>query len=550
MGLSFISRNPATEAYRSAQEADRSQRLNDMRMEQARSELDYNQEQRANARASDTALRGWAAEQGRAPVPAAPNIRVSALPETPATGLRTVGRSYPEMVAEAENGTGNPAARNLNSSATGDGQFIESTWLETLRKHAPGVVETAVGPNADINNQDTRQTLLDLRRDPQLSRTMIGAHGDDNRAALASRGLRSDDAATYLAHFVGLGGASAILSANPNMPIERVLSPEAVAANPFLQGKTAGQVVSWAEGKMGGGTAQPAIGAVPAQSATGLRATPMQRTAGDLRMGAAQALARVPGAGGRAMELLLAGATEQEKLGLQVIQMAERSPDLAISYAQQMGIPLPPHGEEALRNRATRQQMMQTLEEQIKRKHLEKPAVTPSFSLYSGTGPEGQTGAYTFDTHSGKAEFQPGINVTGRAGGAAGGGSTVEIVKELMREDPKLTYAQALQLAKNPANASRVEMTKERLALAAFKADPNQYADPEGTLNKWRGYYGVGGDDGEEAPTSRIQAPSAGGRPGATPPPEVVARLREGYDTTLGNGQVWTKQNGQPVRVK
>ena len=34
---------------------------------------------------------------------------------------------------------------------------------------------------------------------------------------------------------------------------------------------------------------------------------------------------------------------------------------------------------------------------------------------------------------------------------------------------------------------------------------------------------------------------------GTTPP---VSSLREGHDTTFGNGQVWTLRNGQPVQVK
>lgn len=50
--------------------------------------------------------------------------------------------------------------------------------------------------------------------------------------------------------------------------------------------------------------------------------------------------------------------------------------------------------------------------------------------------------------------------------------------------------------------------------------------------------------------------PRAGGNPAAAAtvsdslPPQAAASLKEGAETTFGNGQVWTKQNGAPVRVR
>jgi hypothetical protein len=37
-----------------------------------------------------------------------------------------------------------------------------------------------------------------------------------------------------------------LLSADPNTPVERILTPDAIDANPFLRGKTAGQIIAWA----------------------------------------------------------------------------------------------------------------------------------------------------------------------------------------------------------------------------------------------------------------------------------------------------------------
>lgn len=45
-------------------------------------------------------------------------------------------------------------------------------------------------------------------------------------------------------------------------------------------------------------------------------------------------------------------------------------------------------------------------------------------------------------------------------------------------------------------------------------------------------------------------APTTGGYGAPTLPPEARARLREGAETTFGNGQVWTLRGGQPVRVR
>jgi hypothetical protein len=55
-------------------------------------------------------------------------------------------------------------------------------------------------------------------------------------------------------------------------------------------------------------------------------------------------------------------------------------------------------------------------------------------------------------------------------------------------------------------------------------------------------------------PGGASSAPSpAGGSSGAAAaqlPPQAAAQLKEGMHTTFGNGQIWTLQNGKPVRVQ
>ncbi|MBL7406371.1 hypothetical protein INQ30_29095, partial [Escherichia coli] len=65
-------------------------------------------------------------------------------------------------------------------------------------------------------------------------------------------GLPDTDGTRYLAHFAGPGGARAVLSADPTTPVVQVLQPGQVSANPFVRPMTAGQLVDWANSKVGG----------------------------------------------------------------------------------------------------------------------------------------------------------------------------------------------------------------------------------------------------------------------------------------------------------
>jgi hypothetical protein len=175
-----------------------------------------------------------------------------------------------DSIIGAESG-GNPNASNPNSSASGLGQFIDSTWLSTIRAHRP---DLAGQPDAD---------LLALKSDPQLSREMTGAYASDNQAILSKAGFPVTGGNTYLAHFAGPGGAVSVLSADPSTPVSQIL-PHAMGANPFLQGMTAGDLRAWAERKVGGGQGAPAasatrLGAIPAQPAPMFPQAPQQQAA-------------------------------------------------------------------------------------------------------------------------------------------------------------------------------------------------------------------------------------------------------------------------------
>ncbi|HRE45658.1 MAG TPA: transglycosylase SLT domain-containing protein, partial [Terricaulis sp.] len=96
----------------------------------------------------------------------------------------------------------NPDARAATSSATGLFQFIDSTWLDMVRRHGGrhglGAEAAALQQGADA---PTRQAILALRADPELSARMAGELARENAAALESRLGRSPSAGElYAAH--------------------------------------------------------------------------------------------------------------------------------------------------------------------------------------------------------------------------------------------------------------------------------------------------------------------------------------------------------------
>lgn len=170
-----------------------------------------------------------------------------------------------DSIISAESG-GDANAKNPNSSASGPSQFIDSTWLSTFKSARP-----------DLAQGKTDDQILALKTDPQISREMTEAYANQNGAILSKNGLPVTDGNTYLAHFAGPGGAVKVLQADPTAPVESILGPAAVKANPFLRGMTAGDLQAWAAKKVGGSTPQPqASPASPAGPPGGLLAQPAQ----------------------------------------------------------------------------------------------------------------------------------------------------------------------------------------------------------------------------------------------------------------------------------
>lgn len=135
----------------------------------------------------------------------------------------------------------NPNARAPTSSASGLFQFIEQTWLATVKqhgaKHGYGQYSDLIHRGADGRwrvEGSARNMVLDLRFDPQAASTMAGELTASNAAYLRGRTGREPGAGDlYAAHFLGPAGAARIMQAMATQPAASAVAmfPEAAAAN-------------------------------------------------------------------------------------------------------------------------------------------------------------------------------------------------------------------------------------------------------------------------------------------------------------------------------
>ncbi|TIN10382.1 phage tail length tape measure family protein [Mesorhizobium sp.] len=147
--------------------------------------------------------------------------------------------SFVDRVVSAESG-GNNSAKNPNSSATGAGQFIESTWLDLFKRYFP-----------DRADGMTRGAILALRKDGNVSRSLIEAYARENASVLQAAGVHVDEAALQLAHFLGAGDAAKVLSAASGTPLAGLISAASIKANPTILGggATVNDAISYAQNR-------------------------------------------------------------------------------------------------------------------------------------------------------------------------------------------------------------------------------------------------------------------------------------------------------------
>jgi hypothetical protein len=106
---------------------------------------------------------------------------------------------------------------------------------------------------AGAGNPLQGKTFDDMKSDVNLQMEAAKQLTDQNRQFLASRKLPTSDAALYLAHFLGPGGAARALSASDSAPIGTVVGADQLNANQVLrQMSTVADLKNWANNKMGG----------------------------------------------------------------------------------------------------------------------------------------------------------------------------------------------------------------------------------------------------------------------------------------------------------
>ncbi len=180
------------------------------------------------------------------------------------------GVDFKFMLAKAQTESSlDPSIRARTSSASGLYQFIESTWLSTVRQHGAkyGIgdlansIEDDFGGAARVRDPMTRRQILDLRFDPKIASAMAAEFTKSNHAQLEGAlgsGINSTD--LYLAHFLGANGASRFLQnyrADPQK-VGASLFPEAANANRGVfydpssgRARTLGQIYDFFAKKMG-----------------------------------------------------------------------------------------------------------------------------------------------------------------------------------------------------------------------------------------------------------------------------------------------------------
>ena len=146
-------------------------------------------------------------------------------------------------------------AKNPLSSALGPFQFIETTFLDLIRRNFP-----------EIASGKSDAEILILRTDPKVSRDAALLYTRENAGALAAKGLATTPANLRLAFFAGPMGAQKVLEAKPDELVANLLSAAAIQANPFLREMTASQLLARASREAEGTGLLPATPAAPAKT--------------------------------------------------------------------------------------------------------------------------------------------------------------------------------------------------------------------------------------------------------------------------------------------
>ena len=173
---------------------------------------------------------------------------VSSNPASQITGAirqasQSTGISFQYLLTTAKIESGlNPQAQAATSSAKGLYQFIDQTWLGTMKQEGAslgfGQYADAISKSSDgrysVEDPAARAAIMKLRSDPEASALMAGAFSRANAFKLTgSIGRRPTEGELYIAHFLGPDGAGKMINAADSRPDANAarLFPAAAVAN-------------------------------------------------------------------------------------------------------------------------------------------------------------------------------------------------------------------------------------------------------------------------------------------------------------------------------
>jgi hypothetical protein len=135
-----------------------------------------------------------------------------------------------------------PGAHAKTSSAAGLFQFVDQTWLSTLKQHGSKygyaryaeLIQQGSDGRFHVDGAEARRTVMDLRLDPHAASLMAGELASDHASYLRGRvGRDPTSGELYAAHVLGPQGSAKLIEAvraNPSVTAA-TLFPEAAASN-------------------------------------------------------------------------------------------------------------------------------------------------------------------------------------------------------------------------------------------------------------------------------------------------------------------------------
>ena len=136
----------------------------------------------------------------------------------------------------------NPAAKAPGSSAAGLFQFVDQTWLGTLKQHGAKygyaryaeLIQKGSDGRYHVEGAEARRAVMDLRLDPHAASLMAGELASDHASYLRGRvGREPTGGELYAAHFLGPQGSARLIETARATPHASAASlfPDAAASN-------------------------------------------------------------------------------------------------------------------------------------------------------------------------------------------------------------------------------------------------------------------------------------------------------------------------------